>query len=48
MLEGHRRLLALAGSIDHFVPGHDPLVLQRYPRLTTDDGIVELHRAPLR
>jgi len=48
MLEGHRRLLALAGSIEHFVPGHDPLVLQRYPRLTTDDGIVELHRAPLR
>ena len=32
MLEGHRRLLTLAGSIDHFVPGHDPLVMQRYPR----------------
>jgi glyoxylase-like metal-dependent hydrolase (beta-lactamase superfamily II) len=48
MLDGHRRLLELAGSIDHFVPGHDPLVLQRYPRLPQDDGIVELHRAPLR
>jgi glyoxylase-like metal-dependent hydrolase (beta-lactamase superfamily II) len=48
MLEGHKRLLALAGSIDHFVPGHDPLVMQRYPRLATDDGIVELHLPPLR
>jgi len=48
MLEGHRRLLALAGSVDHFVPGHDPLVMQRYPRLVTDDGIVELHRPPVR
>jgi len=48
MLEGHKRLLALAGSIDHFVPGHDPLVLQRYPRVAGDDGIVELHRPPLR
>lgn len=31
MLEGHRRLRALASSPDHVVPGHDPLVLKRYP-----------------
>jgi len=36
----------LAGSVDHFVPGHDPLVLGRHPRSAGDDGIVELHRAP--
>lgn len=48
MLDGHQRLLALAGSIDHFVPGHDPLVLQRYPHLAGDDGIAELHAPPLR
>lgn len=33
MLAGHRTLLALGDSADHLVPGHDPLVLKRYPRL---------------
>lgn len=47
MLEGHRRLLALAGSPEHFVPGHDPLVLQRYPRIAGDEvGIALLHEPP--
>jgi len=31
MLEGHRRAYALAASPRHVIPGHDPLVLQRYP-----------------
>jgi glyoxylase-like metal-dependent hydrolase (beta-lactamase superfamily II) len=31
VLEGYRRARALADSPDHIVPGHDPLVLQRYP-----------------
>lgn len=31
MLEGHRRLRQLADSDDHIVPGHDPLVMRRYP-----------------
>ena len=31
MLEGFDRLLAVAPSPDHIVPGHDPLVMQRYP-----------------
>jgi len=31
MLEGHRTLQKLASSPRHIVPGHDPLVMQRYP-----------------
>jgi glyoxylase-like metal-dependent hydrolase (beta-lactamase superfamily II) len=30
---GYDRLKALAASPRHIVPGHDPLVLQRYPAL---------------
>ncbi len=31
MLEGHRTLKKLASSPAHVVPGHDPLVMKRYP-----------------
>ena len=31
MLEGFKRLRTLAPSDKHIVPGHDPLVMQRYP-----------------
>ena len=31
MLEGYKVLERLASSHAHIVPGHDPLVLQRYP-----------------
>jgi len=31
MVEGYRRLRALADSPTHIIPGHDPLVLERYP-----------------
>lgn len=31
MLEGHRIVRELADSQAHIVPGHDPLVMQRYP-----------------
>ena len=31
MVEGYRRLRELAGDPRHIVPGHDPLVMQRYP-----------------
>ncbi len=31
VLEGYRRAYALADSPGHVVPGHDPLVLERYP-----------------
>lgn len=30
-LDAHRRLRALAPSLDHIVPGHDPLVLSAFP-----------------
>ncbi len=31
MVDGYRRLRALAASPAHVIPGHDPLVLERYP-----------------
>jgi glyoxylase-like metal-dependent hydrolase (beta-lactamase superfamily II) len=31
VLEGYRRAYTLAESPDHVIPGHDPLVLERYP-----------------
>ena len=31
MVEGYRRLRELADSAGHIIPGHDPLVLARYP-----------------
>ena len=31
MVQGYRRLLELADSPAHIIPGHDPLVLERYP-----------------
>jgi glyoxylase-like metal-dependent hydrolase (beta-lactamase superfamily II) len=31
MVEGYGRLGALADSREHIIPGHDPLVLERYP-----------------
>jgi glyoxylase-like metal-dependent hydrolase (beta-lactamase superfamily II) len=47
MLAGHARLLRAADSLDHFVPGHDPLVLARYPRLEgAPVPIACLHREP--
>ena len=41
MLEGHKRAYALAESPRHVIPGHDPLVLKRYPAPHRDlQGIV--------
>lgn len=49
MLEGHRRLHQLAESPAFIVPGHDPQVLERYPRLDGDEiGIACLHLPPSR
>ena len=31
MLDGHARMRALAQSPEHIIPGHDPLVMERYP-----------------
>lgn len=47
MLDGHRRLLAEAGDPSFLVPGHDPQVLERYPRVPGDEiGIACLHEPP--
>ncbi|HEY4253711.1 MAG TPA: N-acyl homoserine lactonase family protein [Roseomonas sp.] len=41
MLEGFDRLRAVATSPAHIIPGHDPLVMQRYPAPSPAlDGIV--------
>lgn len=48
VLAGYDRLLELADSPDHVVPGHDPLVMERYPPVSEDlAGIaVRLDAAP--
>jgi len=47
-LEGYRKLLKLASSRHHFVPGHDPDVLNIYPAAKPgmEDWIVRLDVAP--
>ena len=41
VLDGYTRLVKLAGSAQRVVPGHDPLVLKRYPALNSaTQGIV--------
>ena len=41
MVEGYRRLRELAQAPGHIIPGHDPLVLERYPAPRADlQGIV--------
>lgn len=49
MLEGHRTLARLASSPRHIVPGHDPLVMKRYPASRRDlDGVaVRLDADPI-
>jgi glyoxylase-like metal-dependent hydrolase (beta-lactamase superfamily II) len=47
MVAGYDRMRALATSERHIVPGHDPLVLQRYPRARADIAdIVRLDESP--
>ena len=47
MLAGHRRVREAADSTQHVVPGHDPEVLRRYPRVEGDPaGIACLHLSP--
>ncbi|MFN0161067.1 MAG: N-acyl homoserine lactonase family protein [Burkholderiales bacterium] len=47
MLDGYRKLMRLAPSPDHLIPGHDPLVRTRFPAWRDGDNeIVMLHEAP--
>jgi glyoxylase-like metal-dependent hydrolase (beta-lactamase superfamily II) len=50
MVEGYDTLRRLASSRDHIVPGHDPLVLRRYPAAKPglEDIVVRLDADPLR
>jgi len=50
MLEGHKTLFRLASSDNHVIPGHDPLVLKRYPaaRPETEGWIVRVDAEPKR
>ena len=50
MLEGHKTLFRLASSDKHVIPGHDPLVLKRYPaaRPETEGWIVRVDAEPKR
>jgi glyoxylase-like metal-dependent hydrolase (beta-lactamase superfamily II) len=41
MLSGFERLKSLGDSPEHIIPGHDPLVMARYPAATpATEGIV--------
>lgn len=50
MIEGFRTLERLAASPEHIVPGHDPLVMTRYPAASEamQDVVVQLHVDPAR
>jgi glyoxylase-like metal-dependent hydrolase (beta-lactamase superfamily II) len=39
VLEGYAKLFRLAESPQHIVPGHDPLVMARYPTVSALEGI---------
>jgi glyoxylase-like metal-dependent hydrolase (beta-lactamase superfamily II) len=46
-VEAQRSALKLASSPQHFIPGHDPLVLARYPGARAGlDGVVRVDLAP--
>ena len=48
MLDGYRTLRRLADSLDHIVPGHDPLVMKKYPAMSkaTEGLVIRLDGAP--
>jgi glyoxylase-like metal-dependent hydrolase (beta-lactamase superfamily II) len=48
MLKGYDRLLELAGTANRVIPGHDPLVTQRFPQLDTVDFAWRLDLGPNR
>ena len=49
MLHGFERLKALAESSSHIIPGHDPLVMERYPvaNLSSEGVVVRLDVDPI-
>ena len=47
ILEGYEAVERLADGPDHIIPGHDPLVLTRFPTVGGDPDIVRLDLTPL-
>ena len=47
MAEGWRICEELADGPDHIIPGHDPLVLQRFPAVDGNAEAVRIDRAPV-
>ncbi len=48
MLRGFDTVNALADGPDHVIPGHDPLILKRFPPLGSNPEVVQLHLPPVR
>ncbi len=46
MMEGWRICEELADGPDHIIPGHDPLVLQRFPHAPGQPEVALLHEPP--
>src|SRR5207248_11331472 len=46
MMEGYAKVESLADGPDHIIPGHDPLVLARFPHLAGQPDIVRLDQKP--
>ena len=36
MVEGYSKIIQLADSVNHIIPGHDPLVMKIYPDTSFD------------
>jgi hypothetical protein len=47
MAEGWRKCEELADGPDHIIPGHDPLVLQRFPAVAGNSEAVRIDLAPV-
>jgi hypothetical protein len=48
-IKGYETCYALADSPDHVVPGHDPIVLKKYPKASTslEGDVVRLDLDPI-
>ena len=46
VFEGYDLVERLADSPDHVIPGHDPLILKRFPALADDPDTVRLDLEP--
>ena len=46
MLKGYDTLESLADGPDHIIPGHDPLILECFPRYRGLEDVVQLDLPP--